>query len=297
MLTQGAITCQCVLALLHYEGTAVEADYGTAVSLMKRAAASECSEAMFELARWLLNGRATARDGYAAVALLDQVARSGKRWSQEAQYLLGMCYRYGDGVPVDKEKALYWLTQAVDAGDVAADLEIALGFDNSGNLVDLAISYAAACAAEQLKDAKAMYALGLCFLIGRCSERNHDEAMERFHAAAELGYAPAQRRAAQFMKWDKEKKGAYEQLLLEAANQGYRPAMVDLAEYYCHRAYGSHAPYAGERHLRKALDAGSLWAQCLKTDVKAYADDYEAEIRGTQEVPNMNLRMDMPRSW
>lgn len=43
---------------------------------------------------------------------MEWFTRAAKQGNQYAQYMLGKLYLMGQGVPYDKEQAVYWLTQA-----------------------------------------------------------------------------------------------------------------------------------------------------------------------------------------
>jgi TPR repeat protein len=72
----------------------------------------------------LAYGNALARrdDHVSAVAQFARAARAGLR---EAQYQLGRCYLNGQGVPPSLPNALCWLTRAAEAGEPAAQAELA----------------------------------------------------------------------------------------------------------------------------------------------------------------------------
>ena len=75
----------------------------------------------------------------------------------DAQYSLGWCYQYDDGVAIDMHEAVKWYTLAAKAGNVAAQCN-----------------------------------LGKCYLHGTGSLTDKLEAVKRFKLAAEGGNESAQ---------------------------------------------------------------------------------------------------------
>ena len=58
-----------------------------------------------------------------AAALWQELAEKGVR---DAQYNLGLMYRYADGVPEDLAAALRWYKRAAEQGDIQAQYEVGL---------------------------------------------------------------------------------------------------------------------------------------------------------------------------
>jgi len=94
-------------------------------------------------------------------------SKAAEQGHVKAQYLLGMHYGNGQGVPKDKEKAFYWYTKAAEQG--YAEAQGVLGFCYYyGNSVPKDYAKAAEWytkAAEQ-GNAKAQKSLGVCYEYG-----------------------------------------------------------------------------------------------------------------------------------
>ena len=88
-----------------------------------------------------------------AIAPLTQAVEAGHAG---AQYNLGLCYHYGDGVEQNYEEAVKWYTLAAQQG------------------LD-----------------EAQYHLGLCYLRGEGVEQSNEEAVKWFTLAAQQGHADA----------------------------------------------------------------------------------------------------------
>ena len=114
----------------------------------------------------LSEGRAAYAQGdfTAALAEIMPLAEAGE---PNAQRLLGVMYRQGQGVTKDGERALYWTQQAVAQGNVAAQFNLANMYE-AGDIVakNFALAakyyYAAASAGIPL----AQYRLGAFYLEG-----------------------------------------------------------------------------------------------------------------------------------
>lgn len=55
---------------------------------------------------------------------LEQLHSNASKGDPEAQYNLGLCYGYGEGVPVNLEKAKEWLLKADDQGHIGAKADL-----------------------------------------------------------------------------------------------------------------------------------------------------------------------------
>src|SRR5690242_724627 len=61
----------------------------------------------------------------ASIEAVRHIAHAAQYGLPEAQAKLGLCYLRGLGVPPNQEEARHWLEQAAEAGDVAAQTELA----------------------------------------------------------------------------------------------------------------------------------------------------------------------------
>ena len=124
-----------------------------------------------------------------AVELWHKAATFG---NAEAQYILGISYRYGCGVAQDYEEACKWYRKAAEQGD--ADAQNALG--DCYYCRCAAEDYEEACkwyrkAAEQ-ENADAQYNLGVCYYCGDGVAQDYEEACKWYRKAAEQENADAQ---------------------------------------------------------------------------------------------------------
>ena len=88
------------------------------------------------------------------IAILQTEAKRGQA---KAQFDLGVCYRFGQGVPQDDTEAVMWYRKAAAQGY-----------------------------------AKAQYNLGVCYDFGKGVPQDHVEAVKWYWKAAEQGHAKAQ---------------------------------------------------------------------------------------------------------
>ena len=107
----------------------------------------------------------------------------------ETQFVLGICYYFGNGVQQSYETAVEWLSKAAEQG--VADAQSVLGdCYYHGNGVQLSYETAVKwwrMAAEQ-DNALAQYMLGVCYENGNGVAKSLDKALLFYRKAVELGY-------------------------------------------------------------------------------------------------------------
>ena len=108
----------------------------------------------------LREGRAVYAQGDYATALVEilPLAEAG---NADAQRLLGVMYRQGQGVAKDAERALYWTQQAVAQGDAPAQFNLANMYETGDTVarnIALAAKHylAAACAAGAVSSGRVL---------------------------------------------------------------------------------------------------------------------------------------------
>ncbi len=102
----------------HYYGTGVPKDYVEAVKCYRNAAERGHAHAQFRLGVCYSGGEGVLQDHAQAVNWYRKAAEQGYA---DAQNNLGHCYYDGcDGVPVDKEEGLRWLSKSAENGCVLA---------------------------------------------------------------------------------------------------------------------------------------------------------------------------------
>lgn len=120
--------------------------------------------------------------------------------SAETGDMLGMsnlgsyCYAYGNGVQIDLEKALYWLTRAAmecknawsaeKLNAIGSDLQ----FGNNGRSIDLPLAFKFYLSSAEGGDFNGMANAGYCASNGIGIEKDVNIAYKYFKQAAELGH-------------------------------------------------------------------------------------------------------------
>jgi TPR repeat protein len=97
-----------------------------------------------------------AGDYQKAFQLLEPLGEQG---NVKAQYLLGVLYANGKGVPKNDSKAVYWFTKAAKQGDVKAQLLVGgMYFQGTGVPEDYVLAYAWVniAAAQGIADGKGL---------------------------------------------------------------------------------------------------------------------------------------------
>ena len=131
---------------------------------------------------------------------LDELIKNAQSGDSEAQYRLGDCYYYGDGVEQDYKKAVEWYEKSAEQG----------------------------CA-------KAQNVLGFCYGKGYGVEKNLEKEVEWFIKSAEQGDSIAQSNLGKCYYYGRGIKKDIEKarvLWEKSAQQGYLPANSDLGVYY-----------------------------------------------------------------
>lgn len=160
---------------------------------------------------------------------------SAKAGNSEAQFVLGLCYRNGKGVPIDLDKAITWYTKAAEQNIVGAQHNLGNLYRYSDKKNPKKAVHWYRKAAEQGLD-RAQYSLGLVYSKGDGVPQNPKEAARWFKKAAEQDYMNAQYSLA--IRYDdgngvqKDKKEA-EKWYLKAAEQGMSESQYFLAILYC----------------------------------------------------------------
>ncbi|MGZ9074643.1 MAG: tetratricopeptide repeat protein [Burkholderiaceae bacterium] len=115
-------------------------DYGTAFRLYAPAAKDANAEAQYRLGLMYKFGWGAERDLKSAAAWL---RRAAEQQHPEAQAELGILYKLGRGVKEDAAEAARWFRRAADSGVGIAQLNLARAYkDGAGVKTDLAEAYA-----------------------------------------------------------------------------------------------------------------------------------------------------------
>jgi TPR repeat protein len=151
---------------------------------------------------------------------------------RESQYLLGIAYFKGLGIPQDSKEAKKWFQKASDQGNDKALTALSLmhmGLDIPPNIVALKL-------AAEKGDPHSQYKIGWLYSMGVGVERDYLEASKWMHKAAEQGDADAEvnlgmnymmgtsgfeKNSSEALKWTRK-----------AAEQGLQGAQCNLGAYY-----------------------------------------------------------------
>jgi TPR repeat protein len=226
-------------------------------------------DALYAVAAMFANRGAHAR----AFPLFVEAAQSG---FHPAQYRLGRCYKMGLGVPISLGEALRWFRRAADAGEAAAQTQLAelllLGvsdhppsglFDAPGvtNDYDRAAHWCREAVAGGSSEAKAL----LAFILTDGPEERRDPAAGEalYREAAEAGWSRGQLGLALALLRDGTPEGSAEALTLlrEAASGGIAIAHHLLGIMTESGAAGDVDLPAAAAHYRTAAECGHIGAQ------------------------------------
>lgn len=177
------------LGWLFSEGLGVDQDFLRASVNYQAAADQGILMAHHNLARMHLEGGSRfAKSIPDAIRHFELAAEGGVAASIGC---LGMIYLNGNGVPVDRERAVDLLTRAAKLGDDHSVNALASVFDADNGGVSTPETFSmyrlAAKSARQLNEVTPIYNLGLCFLMGNGVEQNMVKARRLFRIAATAG--------------------------------------------------------------------------------------------------------------
>lgn len=209
-----AYECGNVLAGVHlgeiyFLGNGCDCNYGKAISLFVDGMNRGCPLGAEWLAYAYKLGNGIPQDREKARELLDSsidalefMAASG---STEAQYFYGIDLLYDNFSIQNKEKGIYWLEKAMNAGFVAAGIEIAktklYGWgcrkdENAG--IQLLVKYVNA------KNKDAHYELGrIYYYYGIYNDQDYKKALSLLLFAAERGHSASQHLVGNMYYWGK----------------------------------------------------------------------------------------------
>jgi len=126
-------------------------------------------------------------------AFLEEAVAKAEKGDAEAQFTIGLMYKYGQGIAQDKGEAVKWFRKAADQGLATAQLELGWMYHNGEGVSK---DYTEALkwfhkAAEQ-NCAGAQFGLGSCYRNGEGVEKDYAEAVNWFRKAADGNVALAQ---------------------------------------------------------------------------------------------------------
>lgn len=205
------------------------------------------------LATFLVSGARASQDSFAeakaayeagkydeAVKLVQKTANSG---NAHAQYVLGILYQHGRGVPQDGRKAVEWYMKAADRGETAAANNLGYLYytGKAGVPVDYSRAfhwYLKAVQTDQSdswRNSVAWSNLGNMYFLGRGVGKDDAKAADCFRNGAEKGNPFAQSNLGYLYEHGlgvKQDLAQAKQWYEKAAKQGYPFAERNLAVMY-----------------------------------------------------------------
>lgn len=209
------------------------------------------------------------QDYDAAFRCFRQAAETGDAY---AQYNLGLCYFKGEGVEKNPREAKIWYRAAAEQGyepakEALRNLENEKELSQADDLVSKGKTFldnqeyhdAVECfrLAAQMRNAHAMYYLGLCYEKGLGVDKNPLAAQTYYGDALALGYKDAEKAWERAFRKNEKK---YRQML-QYARQGDSRFYIHVGRMY-RDGYGVERDAEKARYwLRKAADRGDRDAQ------------------------------------
>ena len=145
---QGDWLAQDSLASLYNNGQGVAQDYSKAAIWWRKAAEQGDANSQFYLGLAYFDGKGVPNDSKQAVQWFEKAAEPRKgntapeewvrntanRNTAKAEYMLGLAYSYGEGVPQNYVEAASWYRRAADKGDAGAQSDLGELYLNGGVL-------------------------------------------------------------------------------------------------------------------------------------------------------------------
>ena len=220
------------------------------------------TEAQLKLGSMYKFGQGVPIDYNKAVYWFTKAAEQG---SSSAQFALGGMYKFGEGVPIDYKKAAYWFTKAAAQGYAPAQLFIGrMHFSGQGIPKDLLKAvYWLTKAAEQ-GEANAQQDLGTAYFIGQGVSIDYQKGIYWLTKAAEQGKFESQAYLGFIYSESKIVPKDYKKAVYwytKAAEHGLADAQYNLGIMY-HMGEGVPQDYAQAVYwLTKAAEQGYVDAQ------------------------------------
>lgn len=180
------------LGTLYLNGDGVTRNPAMAAGWFRRAAEAGHADAAYNLGNAYRLGLGTQQDLGHALQWYERAANGG---SAEAAYTLGTIYRLGDGVRRDYRAALQWLNEAAERHYAPAEHDLGRLYQEGIAVPrDIGAAERWYSRAAGRGHAPARYDLARLMLDGNLQQRGI--GLKYLAQAAELGFAPAQRRLA-----------------------------------------------------------------------------------------------------
>ena len=165
-------------------------EYTKAVELYKKAAELGHPEAQWSLGSCYYYGDGVEEDIIEAVKWYRKSAEQGYA---NAQYSLGYCYENGEGVRENISEAVKWYKKAAEQGNAEAQCNLGLCYENGDGVeTDDAEAVKWYLKAAEQGNAQAQCHLGNKYFSGEGVRQSYTEAVKWYRKAAEQEYADAQ---------------------------------------------------------------------------------------------------------
>jgi hypothetical protein len=232
---QGDPQAMFFMARILLEGEAVPIDVPQALQWLQRAADTGYAPASNEIGLIYSRGEVVSPDPVRAAAAFEHGARLGEA---RAQFNLAGCYLSGSGLEEDREQALYWYRAAADQGfgDAQFNLSLLLLARNGEQDRQQALQWLAKAA--DVGVAQAQYEIARRLRTGDGLPADPLQAMHYYREAAEQGHVEAQFSLA---------------LMLEVGMGLDRPYPEQAAKWY--RRLADRRAHAGAAHNLGILHA------------------------------------------
>lgn len=126
-----------------------------------------------------------AKNYVAAFPLLMKSAQEGYPF---AQYMVGLCFCYGNGIGQNYEEAVKWYRKAAEQGHRASAFRLAeCLYKGKGVPQNLTEAARLLLQEAEQENIKACYLIGRCYRYGEGVDKNIDEAVKWFEKAAANG--------------------------------------------------------------------------------------------------------------
>lgn len=120
------------------------------------------------------------------------LGRAAERGDSQAQFLLGLRYSRGVGVPMDEAEAVRWYRRAAEQGHSGAQLQLGASYaDGRGVTRDEAEAMRWYNLAAEQGDLEALFRIGVMYAEGRGVPRDDAQAIHRYLRAAQQGHVKA----------------------------------------------------------------------------------------------------------
>jgi len=183
----------------------------------------------------------------------------------DAQYKLGVCYEYGQGVEQSYSEAVKWYRKAAEQGQADAQFSLGVSYAN-GQGVEQSWEEAVKWYHRAVKQdhASAQYNLAYCYVKGTGVEPSMVEAVKLYHKAAEQGHIKSQNYLGLYYENGQGVKQSYAEAVKwyrKAAEQGHVTSQYNLARCYANGIGVKPSMVEALKWYRKAAEQGDTESQ------------------------------------